>query len=86
MDELAEVLPSAHTTSSGHDQRAFVDALGRALTALAVPYRAAFLLREYHGFEYQEIAAALEIDVGTVKSRLSRARSQLRDELKEFAP
>jgi len=86
VDELSDVLPSAPTSSLGLDHRGFVEALGRALAALAPPYRAAFLLREYHGLEYQEIAGALEIDVGTVKSRLSRARSQLREELKEFAP
>ncbi|MBS1118757.1 MAG: polymerase sigma factor, sigma-70 family [Deltaproteobacteria bacterium] len=86
VDELAEVLASTDSSDQGVDHRAFVEALGRALAALAPPYRAAFLLREYHGFEYEEIATALEIDLGTVKSRLSRARSQLREELKEFAP
>lgn len=86
VDELADVLPSTDATGERLDQRAFVEALERSLAALAPPYRAAFLLREYHGFEYQDIAAALEIDLGTVKSRLSRARNQLRDALKEFAP
>jgi RNA polymerase sigma-70 factor (ECF subfamily) len=51
--------------------------------ALAPEYRAAFLLREYHGLEYGEIARVLDIDVGTVKSRLARARQALRAALAE---
>ena len=43
--------------------------------------RAVLVLREYHDLDYQEIADALELDVGTVKSRLSRARSALREYL-----
>ena len=52
-----------------------------AVRELPPAYQAAFLLRELHGFEYAEIATALEIDLGTVKSRLSRARSRLREAL-----
>src|SRR5689334_19186631 len=43
--------------------------------------RAVFVLREYHDLDYAEIAAALELDPGTVKSRLSRARAALRAHL-----
>lgn len=57
-------------------------AIEGALAELSPEHRAAFLLREYHGLEYAEIASALEIDLGTVKSRLSRARAALRDRLK----
>ena len=56
----------------------------RALESLSAEYRAAFVLREYHGLEYTEIAAALDIDLGTVKSRLNRARSRLRKALVEI--
>ncbi len=55
----------------------------RAVASLAPPYRVVFLLREYHGLDYGEIASALAIDLGTVKSRLSRARRALRAELQE---
>ena len=47
---------------------------------------AAFLLREYYGLEYAEISRSLEIDLGTVKSRLSRARTALRERLAEVKP
>jgi RNA polymerase sigma-70 factor (ECF subfamily) len=53
-------------------------AIARAVAALPAPYRAAFVLREYYGFEQEEIAALLEIEPGTVKSRLSRARRPAR--------
>ena len=81
LDEVADVLP-AHDAAP----RGFADALGRALLALAEPYRIAFLLRAYHDFSYDEIAKALDVDVGTVKSRLSRARGQLQAALKEYEP
>jgi RNA polymerase sigma-70 factor (ECF subfamily) len=58
-------------------------AIRRAVADLSPEFRAAFLLREYHGLEYAEIATALAIDLGTVKSRLSRARAALRAALAE---
>jgi RNA polymerase sigma-70 factor, ECF subfamily len=59
------------------DRRALAVALVRAVEALGPPFRAAFLLREVHGLRYEEIAEALDVDVGTVKSRLARARMLL---------
>ncbi len=53
-------------------------ALRRAVLSLPPDSRAVFLLREAHQLSYDEIARALQIDLGTVKSRLSRARSALR--------
>jgi RNA polymerase sigma-70 factor (ECF subfamily) len=60
-------------------------AVGRAIASLPEHSRAVVILREYHDLDYDEIAAALVIDLGTVKSRLSRARRQLRDQLAGFA-
>jgi RNA polymerase sigma-70 factor (ECF subfamily) len=82
IDEANDVAAPAASVAD----RKFVDALARSLTELAEPYRIVFVLRAYHDFSYEEIADALEIDVGTVKSRLSRARSQLQADLKEFQP
>lgn len=50
----------------------------RALGALAPEQRAILLLRDAYGLEYGAIAESLEIAVGTVKSRLFRARAALR--------
>jgi RNA polymerase sigma-70 factor (ECF subfamily) len=56
-------------------------ALLAALRALARPFREAVILRDIEGLSYEEVAAALEISVGTVKSRLSRGRAELRRRL-----
>jgi RNA polymerase sigma-70 factor (ECF subfamily) len=58
--------------------RALAGRVAAAVDRLAPEQRAALLLREYHGLEYAEIARALDIEPGTVKSRLSRARAELR--------
>ena len=52
-------------------------ALDAALARLNPEQRAVVLLREVEGLSYDEIAAALDIDEGTVKSRLARARAAL---------
>jgi len=65
-------------------RREILRAIESALAELSPELRAAFLLREYHGLEYAEIAKSLEIDLGTVKSRLSRARAALRERLADL--
>jgi RNA polymerase sigma-70 factor, ECF subfamily len=51
----------------------------RAIEQLPVEFREVILLREYEELSYEEIAAMLQCPVGTVMSRLARARSKLRD-------
>ncbi len=52
-------------------------ALDKAVAALSAEQRSVFLLREINGLSYTEISSCLELDIGTVKSRLFRARSNL---------
>jgi RNA polymerase sigma-70 factor (ECF subfamily) len=61
-------------------------ALACALATLAPEFREALLLREMQGLEYDEMAQALGCPVGTVKSRLSRARAALREALEGVWP
>ena len=56
-------------------------ALKKALSSLRRVYREAVVLRDIEGFAYEEIATALDISVGTVKSRLARGRQELRRKL-----
>ncbi len=67
----AEVGPAAEETQ----------ALRRAIAALEPAFREVLLLCELEGLSYEETAAALEIPVGTVRSRLSRARARLGEAL-----
>jgi RNA polymerase sigma-70 factor, ECF subfamily len=56
----------------------------KALDQLPMVYREALLLCDFEEMSYQEIAATLGVPVGTVMSRLSRARRALRDDLREL--
>ncbi len=56
----------------------------KALLELDEESRAVVVLREIEGQSYQEIASALGIPEGTVKSRLSRARDTLKEKLQKF--
>ena len=53
-----------------------------AVSKLEQPFRQVIVLREMEDLDYETIAEILEISVGTVRSRLHRARSQLRDMLR----
>ena len=58
-------------------------AYGRALANLPDEMRAAFVLHEAEGLSYREVAEALGCPIGTVMSRLHRARTRILDELRE---
>ena len=55
-----------------------------ALGRLDAEYRAVLVMRDIEGFDYQQMADVLELPLGTLKSRLFRARLALRDELRAY--
>ena len=59
-------------------------ALGRAIAELPEDRRIVVVLRDLEGLSYEEIAQALDLELGTVRSRLHRARADLRDKLERF--
>lgn len=64
-------------------QKELATQLEQALDGLPFDQRTAIVLREVDGLSYEEIAFSLGVAVGTVKSRLTRARQALRAELRE---
>ena len=79
-----EYVANREVDSSKDPHAAFVSDLEReqvrhAIQQLPVEFREVILLREYEELSYEEMAAMLQCPVGTVMSRLARARSKLRD-------
>ncbi|MCC5946267.1 MAG: sigma-70 family RNA polymerase sigma factor [Bernardetiaceae bacterium] len=61
------------------------DEITNAVNSLPVDFRTVIILCDLEGFTYEEMATILDIPIGTVRSRLHRARSILRDRLKQYA-
>ncbi len=69
-----------------YEQRELDQAIQQALNQLDADRRAVVVVVDLQDFDYQEAAHILGVPVGTVKSRLGRARLQLREHLKAFGP
>jgi RNA polymerase sigma-70 factor (ECF subfamily) len=61
------------------------DEVANALNALPVDFRTVIILCDIEGFTYEEMAKILDIPIGTVRSRLHRARNLLKEKLRDYA-
>ena len=66
------------------EARELGEAINKALEALPVKHRTAFLLREFEGLSYEEMAKVMDCNLGTVMSRLHHARKKLQNSLKRM--
>jgi len=77
----------ADADPAAHAERGELEAaLQRAITELPEERRVVVVLRDFEGLSYEEIAAALDLPLGTVRSRLHRARTDLKEKLERFLP
>jgi RNA polymerase sigma-70 factor (ECF subfamily) len=78
LDEVThEVASCASDPQVLYERHADREAVRAAIAALPVESREVLILREFEGLSYQQVADVVEVPVGTVMSRLARARSRL---------
>lgn len=73
-----EIPDLRYNPESVYDRAALRDTIVDAVSALPEHLRKVVILREIAGMSYEEIAACLELELGTVKSRIARGRDKLR--------
>ena len=81
-DANAEITPDLRVEAL---QDMIGDEISNALNSLAVDFRTVIILCDLEGFTYEEMAKILDIPIGTVRSRLHRARNLLKEKLKSYA-
>jgi len=67
-----------------YESKQIDDAIQLALSRLSAKLRVVIVLKEIEGLPYDKIAEVLDVSIGTVKSRISRAREELKEFLKKF--
>ena len=83
--EREYVLPSVETNSEEKAQRHYAaKQIQKAIGELPLHLRTVIILRDMQGISYEEISKIVGVPLGTVKSRINRARLQLQEPLKEF--
>jgi RNA polymerase sigma-70 factor (ECF subfamily) len=82
--EEVKLAAAAHNPDLELERREAERRVQAALARLSPPHRTIVVLRDLQGMAYEEIAGVLGIPIGTVRSRLSRAREALRQALRDL--
>lgn len=82
--QTMDVADSSENPEAATLRREREQALRQALSELSTNFREVIVLRDIEGLSYEEVAVALETNVGTIKSRLARGREELRKKLSVF--
>jgi RNA polymerase sigma-70 factor (ECF subfamily) len=85
-DALLRLSDAGPRPDAALERRELESALGRAIAELPEDRRIVVVLRDIEGLSYEEIAQVLELELGTVRSRLHRARADLKEKLERFLP
>jgi len=85
-DALLRLSDAGPRPDAALERRELETALGRAIAELPEDRRIVMVLRDLEGLSYEEIAEVLELPLGTVRSRLHRARADLKEKLERFLP
>ena len=85
--DILDLAPADDTSESIQDlveRRELGGVVAKAMKALSKEQRTAVVLKEYHGFTFQEISNLLDCPVGTIKTRVYHGLSQLRGEFRRL--
>ena len=80
--DLSAQVPDLNTPETEYMNRQIVETVNRAVEALPEELRMAITLREMEGMSYEDIAQAMDCPIGTVRSRIFRAREAISAQLK----
>ena len=85
-DALSRVAANVADAAAALERTELETALQQAIAALPEDRRIVVVLRDVEGLAYEEIAEVLGLELGTVRSRLHRARMELKAKLERFLP
>lgn len=79
-----EYLEFLYEENQKYEQKELLDLVNRAIDLLDEEYKEAYILKEYNGLEYSEIAELTGITISNAKSRVFRAKKKIRDILQPY--
>jgi RNA polymerase sigma-70 factor, ECF subfamily len=78
------IADTSNQPDTNMQRKELVSALESALERIPQEFRQSVLLREVDGLSYEEIAAITNVELGTVKSRISRARTKIQKQMTNY--